>query len=94
MRPFTEETNKPVRKTASQSVDSDLQETCMYSKRCKKLFFEIRTIDCRRNAHQNWPKIIYSLTYSTSQVYTKNAAKTELLNWLSGYGAICTCSCS
>ena len=37
----------------------------------------------RRTACENWQKIIYSLTYSTSQVYTKNAAKTELLNWLS-----------
>ena len=35
----------------------------------KPNFFENRTIDCRRTIHQNWPKIIYSLTYSTSQVY-------------------------
>ena len=29
----------------------------------------LRIVDCRRNAHRNWPKIIYSLTYSTSRVY-------------------------
>ena len=39
------------------------------TQRCKKLSFEIWIIDCRRNAHQNWPKIIHSLTYSTKQVY-------------------------
>ena len=41
-----------------------------------KKFFENHTIDCSRTAHQNWPKIIYSLTYSTSQVYihTENVA--------------------
>ena len=60
----------------------------------QKNFFENWTINCRRAAHQNWPKIIYSLIYSTSQDYTKNAAKAELLNWLSSYGAICTYSYS
>ena len=40
---------------------------------------------CRRTAHQDWLKIIYSLTYSTStsQVYIKNVAKNAQLNWLS-----------
>ena len=35
----------------------------------QKNIFENETIDCRRTAHQKWPKIIYSLTYRTSQVY-------------------------
>ena len=34
----------------------------------QKTFSENQTIDCSRTIYQNWPKIIYSLTYSTSQV--------------------------
>ena len=57
--------NKPavaVRKTASADLGYPYKDA-------KKPFFGNRTIDCRRTIHQNWPKIIYSLTYSTSKVY-------------------------
>ena len=50
-----------VRKTPSANLGNPYKDA-------KKPFFENQTIDCRRTIHQNWQKIIYSLTYSTSQV--------------------------
>ena len=35
----------------------------------QKNLFDNQIIDCRKFAHQNCQKIIYSLTYRTSQVY-------------------------
>ena len=50
-------------------LEKPLQSIEGMAKTQKNVFFENQTIDYRKTAHQKWPKIIYSLIYSTDQVY-------------------------
>ena len=52
------------------SLQKQLEKPLQLIEGSKNIFFENQTIDnCRRTAHQNWLKTIYSLTYNTSQVH-------------------------